>query len=239
MKIDILIPVALTEAWRKVAVERYVKHAAPDTVFQGRDMTALGITKVDYHSLSEPIVRIARRAEVEGADACIIDCFTDPGLKECSTRLSIPVIGVGLAGILSAHATDQKFAIITSEDEIVPIIEDNVHRYGVTTAMHSVVAINMPFDQIPYNRDLALDLLQQVSEKLVSEVSTFVMGCTELAELSDALCQRLRKLNPAVRVINPLKAAVKLTETLVLSTCNVAEADAHLPDTALNHQKPI
>jgi len=216
MNIEILIPVALPEAWRRVAVARYAKYALPDTTFQGRDLSGSKISAIDYHSAPKAIVEIARLAEAGGADACIIDCFTDPGLEECSTALRIPVVGVGQAGMLFAHAAARRFAIITSEEDVIRFIEENAARYGVASHLHFIASIDMPFNEIPDHADVALNRLEQIGKSLLDEVTTFVLGCTELAEMSDALCQRLRQLNPDVRVINPLEAATHLAETQVL-----------------------
>jgi len=216
MNIDILIPVTLPEAWHRVAVERYAKHALPNTVFRGRDLSGSKIPVINYHSAPKAIVEIARQAEGGGADACIIDCFTDPGLEECSTTLRIPVVGVGQAGMLFAHAAVQRFSIITSEEDVICIIEKNASRYGTATHLHSIVSIDMPFNEIPHHTQVALDRLERIGKALLDEVTTFVMGCTELAEMSAVLCQRLRRLNPEVQVINPLEAATHLAETQFL-----------------------
>ena len=225
MNIDILIPVALPEAWRRVAVARYAKYALPDTTFRGRDLSGAKISAIDYHNAPKAIVEIARLAEAGGADACIIDCFTDPGLEECSTALRIPVVGVGQAGMLFAHdaAPAQGFSIITSEEDVIPIIEKNASRYGAATHLHSIVSIDMPFNEIPQHTQVALNRLERIGKTLLDEVTTFVMGCTELAEMSNALCQRLRQLNPEVQVINPLEAAIHLAETQFMLLCDPAK----------------
>lgn len=236
MNIDILIPVALPEAWRRVAVARYAKYALPDTTFRGRDLSGAKISVIDYHSAPKAIVEIARQAEAGGADACIIDCFTDPGLEECSTALKIPVVGVGQAGMLFAHAVAQRFAIITSQDDVIRIIEKNASRYGTATHVHSIASIDMPFNEIPHHAQVALDRLEQIGKSLLNEITTFVMGCTELAEMSDALCQRLRRLNPKVRVINPLEAATHLAETQFLLHHDPDKLPLHNPSTELGSQ---
>ncbi len=232
MNIDILIPVALPEAWRRIAVARYAKHALPNTTFRGRDLSGYKTSTIDYHSAPEAIVEIARQAEAGGADACIIDCFTDPGLEECSTTLRIPVVGVGQAGMLFAHAAAQRFSIITSEDDVISMIEKNASRYGTATHIHSIVSIDVPFNEIPHHAQLALNRLEQIAKELLDEVTTFVMGCTELAEMSNALSRRLRKLNPEAQVINPLKAATHLAETQFLLHRDPNKSPPHTSDEA-------
>jgi len=90
MKIEILIPVALPENWRKVAVARYAKYASPSTVLHGTDFTGLLEGGMNYSQAPRLVLRNALKVEENGADACIINCFTDPALGECSSRLEIP-----------------------------------------------------------------------------------------------------------------------------------------------------
>ncbi len=216
VQVDILIPVKLTPDWLKVAVGRYAKYALPSTVFQGRDMSDVHIQGMGS---PQDLLRIAQQAETEGADACIIDCFTDPGLDRCSAQIKIPVIGVGQAGMWAVKLIGARFAIITTEESIVDLIAQNAVRYGVGDALHSVTAIGMPFDEVPQREEEAFERLEEISLALLPEVDVFLLGCTELAELARPLCLRLQDEKPDVQVINPLIAATHLAETLSLARC--------------------
>jgi|LZCG01.1.fsa_nt_gb allantoin racemase len=218
MKIDILIPVALTEDWIKVAVKRYAKHAMPDTIFQGRDMTGLNVQRMGSE---EALLSIARKAAEEGANACIINCFTDPGLEMCADQIKIPVIGVGQAGMLLAKISGARFAVITTEESIVGLIEQNASRYGVADSLHVVAAIGMPFDEVPKHKEKALKQLTEIGLALLPKVDTFVLGCTELAEMARPLCHSLSDKQPGVKVINPLRAATHFAQDLSLADCNL------------------
>lgn len=221
MKIEILIPVALPETWQKVAVDRYAKYASPSTALHGTDLTGLIEGSMNYSQAPRLVLRNALKAEENGADACIIDCFTDPALGACSSQLEIPTVGVGMAGMIFAFAVSKSFAIITSESKITSLIEANAHRYGVTSRLQSVTSIDIPVEAIPKNLEKTMSRLLTAAKKLLGRTSTFVMGCTELAEMAEPLCQELRLLEARTQVINPIGAATRLAETRVMlgNTC--------------------
>lgn len=216
MKIEILIPVALPENWRKVAVARYAKYASPSTVLHGTDFTGLLEGGMNYSQAPRLVLRNALKVEENGADACIIDCFGDPALAECSSQLQLPVVGVGMAGMHLAFAVSESFAIITSEGSIITEIEANAHRYGVTSRLHSVSAIDVPAAEILSNSEEVMRRLVQMSKNLLDAAPTLILGCTELAEMAGPLRQKLRLLTPGVRVINPILPAIRLAETRVM-----------------------
>jgi len=218
MKIEILIPVALPESWRKVAVARYEKYALPSTVLHGTDFTGLLGGGMNYSQAPRLVLRNALKAEENGADACIIDCFGDPALAECSSQLQLPVVAVGMASMHLAFAVSESFAIITSEESIITEIEANAHRYGVTSRLHSVSAIDVPAEEIPSNSEEVMRRLVQMSKNLLDAAPRLilVLGCTELAEMAGPLRQKLRLLAPDVQVINPILATIRLAETRIM-----------------------
>lgn len=216
MKIEILIPVALPESWQKVAVDRYAKYASPSTVFHGTDLTGSPKGGMNYSQVPRLVLRNALKAEESGADACIIDCFGDPALAECSSQLQVPVVGVGMASMHLAFAISESFVIVTSEGSGIAQIEANAQRYGVASRLHSVTAIDVPAAEIPSKLKEAMRRLVQAGESLLDATSTFVLGCTELAEMAGPLRQKLRLLAPGVQVINPILPGIRLAETQVM-----------------------
>jgi len=220
MKIDILVPVELSDDWLKVVVQRYAKYAMADTVFQGHDITSFKADGKEAYGSPDTMLRMANKAQAEGSDTCIIDCFTDPGLEQCSNQLTIPVVGVGQAGMSLAKIIGRRFAIITTEESIVNLIEQKAARYGVESNLLSVTAIGMPFHEVPQHSDEALERVKDHIFALLDEVEVFLLGCTELAELANLLCSSLRGINQNLMVINPLEAATHLAESLALASCS-------------------
>jgi allantoin racemase len=178
------------------------------------DLTRFGQGNLldDEAKAAQLIVKNALKAEEDGVDACIIDCFYDRGIEECSSALRIPVVGVCMAGMLLAYSMPGKFAVITTEKTGIPRIESNAHRYGVASKLQSVVSIEYPWQEIPTHSEEVAQLLVQAGKELVSVASTFILGCTDLSNMADPLREELRSLAPNVRVIDPILPAIHLAE---------------------------
>jgi allantoin racemase len=71
------------------------------------------------------------RAQEQGYDAYAISSLPDPALREIRSMLEIPVVGYGESAMLAACLLGRKFGVLAFIAELVPLIEDNVRRYGL------------------------------------------------------------------------------------------------------------
>lgn len=209
MRVEIIIPAVLPGWWKDLAVKRYAKYASPCTILHGTDLSALD--KLEDRPMAKLVLEKAAQAAARGADACIIDCFGDPGLELCVREIKIPVIGVGMAGMLVASGLLRKFAIITSEQAAVRAIQKNAIRYGVATHLYTVASIDIPPVEVPKRQDEVRERLVETAISLCEEVKVLLLGCTELAEYTDYLKPKLAAKN--AKIINPIATAIKLAET--------------------------
>lgn len=90
------------------------------------------------------IVAEAIAAEGSGADALIIDCMGDPGLKAAREVVSIPVLGPSEASMHLAAMLGHRFSVVTVLDSVVPMIENLAKVYGTSAKLASVRVINIP-----------------------------------------------------------------------------------------------
>ena len=74
---------------------------------------------------------VIRRADHAGIDAHIIACFDDTGLDAARSLLSAPVVGIGEAGAKAASFLANRFCVVTTLSISVPILQDNLRRYGL------------------------------------------------------------------------------------------------------------
>jgi len=212
--VNVLIPVHLPDAWRELAVSRYQRFAAPGTHVLG---TMFSQEQQDVcersGGLAETLLRNARRLEDEhGVEAHIIDCFGDPGLSLLAGKCSVPVVGVGQVGLIFGHAAFGRFSVITSESDVVGKIRESAMRYGVSTRLDDVRAIEMHVTEIYDHRDAALSALVEQATMLDRENEGIVLGCTELAQLAPKLRAKLADLGWNVRVIHPVAVAIRAVE---------------------------
>ena len=72
-----------------------------------------------------------KEAEKAESKLAVIACFDDPFLLEARRTISIPTIGIGWAAFTMCSLYSDKFGVITTVSEAVPVIEDNLKNYGL------------------------------------------------------------------------------------------------------------
>src|SRR5690606_5773638 len=77
-------------------------------------------------------------AERAGADAIVIDCMGDPGLKPARERVSVPVLGPAESAMHFAAMLGQTFSIVTILDSVRPMLTDLARLYGVHEKLASI-----------------------------------------------------------------------------------------------------
>jgi len=87
--------------------------------------------------------RIAE-GETQGAAAHVIACFDDTGLDAARALASAPVIGIGEAGFHAASMLAHRFAVVTTLARSVPVLENNLLRYGLDRRCARVRACDVP-----------------------------------------------------------------------------------------------
>jgi len=164
------------------------------------------------------LAEVARGLE-EGADAFIIACFDDTGLDEARALTGRPVIGIGEAAFHAAAMLGARFSVVTTLAVSVPVIEDNLRRYGLLGRCARVRASGVPV--------LALESDPAAEAAVAAEVlrardedgaGAVVLGCAGMAELADRLAART-----GVRMIDGVRAATLLAQALVRLTQKESE----------------
>ena len=85
-----------------------------------------------------------RQGEAEGADAHVIACFDDTGLDAARALGDAPVVGIGEAGFFAAAMLAHRFSVVTTLSRSVPVIENNLLRYGLDRRCARVRACDVP-----------------------------------------------------------------------------------------------
>lgn len=161
------------------------------------------------------------RRELIGYDAAVIGCFNDPGLWEARESLAVPVIGVGESAMLTACMLGRNFGIVTVRKKLIPVVEDNVRRYGLESRLVRGVPIrSCELDEKLYPAmfsepaAIAVPPFEKEAIKLVEDGAEVVIaGC---ASLGPALYQAgyVKVAGTRVPVINATAVAVKTAEAL-------------------------
>jgi len=151
------------------------------------------------------------RAERSGAmDAYIIACFDDTGLDAARMLTRKPVIGIGEAAARIAAMISRRFTIITTLPVSIPVLEDNLVRYGLAS-VGTVRASGIPVLGLEADPSAALSIIGEgIRDALrVDRSGAIVLGCAGMADMA----QQLSDLH-SVPVVEGVSAAVRLAELL-------------------------
>lgn len=135
------------------------------------------------------VVQTAAAAASQGFDAVIIACFDDTGLDEARAKAAVPVIGIGQAAFHAAMLFGGKFSVITTLQVSVPVIEDNIARYGLAGICAGVHASGLPVLSLERAPDIARKTLQSCAHEIsdTDGCSAVVMGCAGMAAFGPSI----------------------------------------------------
>jgi len=125
------------------------------------------------------------------ADGYIIACFDDTGLDAARCLVRAPVVGMGEAAFHIASLLSHRFAVITTLSRSIPVIEDNLERYGLSRRCAGVLATDVPV--------LALESDAGEAEKRIEEqmvraqrlgAEAVVLGCAGMVAMTRRLSEK-------------------------------------------------
>ncbi len=169
-------------------------------------------------AVPDTIVR-AIEAERDGADAIIIDCMGDPGLKPAREAVRIPVLGPGETSMHLAAMLGQKFSIVTVLDSVRPMLVNAAKVYGVDEKLASVLVVNIPVLELEQRLG---EVQQALAAKALDAVErdgadVIVLGCTGFLGCAAAIEKHLLSAGHDVPVIDPIPATVCVAEAIAKS----------------------
>lgn len=163
----------------------------------------------------------AELEKASGFDAVIIACFDDTGLYEARRRTAVPVIGIGEAAYHAATLVAERFSVVTTMSVSIPILEENVQRYGLWSRCGRVRASNVPVLELEHPGSTARETISdEIASALLHDGSdAIVLGCAGMADLAADLSARHK-----VPVVDGVAAAVKLAEGLIALGLTTSQA---------------
>lgn len=191
------------------------KHAAADTVVIAAT-APWGPRSIEGHfeevvAASATVDLIARHRN--DYDAFVIACYGDPGLFAAKEVTDHPVLGIGEASTLLACTVAHRFSVVTVIDRIVPMLEDMVTRYGLSSRCASVRTSGLTVLEIEQDQALAAERIAEAARRAVHEdgAEAICLGCAGMGSIQ----RQVAELLPGVPVIDGVVAAVKQAEALV------------------------
>ena len=167
-----------------------------------------------YGSLVVPkILKIIKEAEKENFDAAIIGCFYDPGLRESrEIAEKLVVTAPAEASMHIAVTLGQRFSIIVGRTKWIPLMRENVIKYGFQDHLASFRPIGMGVPDLQIDPEETKRRIVQAVEKAIEQdgAEVIILGCTHQFGLYKELQDTL-----VVPVIDVALAAFNYAEFLV------------------------
>jgi len=167
-----------------------------------------------YGSLVVPkILKIIRGAEKENFDAAVIGCFYDPGLRESrEIAEKLVVTAPAEASMHIAMTLGQRFSIIVGRTKWIPLMRENVIKYGFQDHLASFQPIGIGVLDLQKDPEETKRRIVQAAERAIKQdgAEVIILGCTHQFGFYKELQDTLR-----VPVIDAALAAFNYAEFLV------------------------
>lgn len=138
------------------------------------------------------VLELVAEAQSLDADAIVIACFDDTGLSEARGLANCPVLGIGHSSYTMASMLGGGFCVVTSVEDAVPVIRDNIKTSGFAENCTLVRASGLAVLAIEQGGEGMLDQLSQaiLAAKRETTCHTVILGCAGMAMHRGALSER-------------------------------------------------
>lgn len=156
------------------------------------------------------ILERVKKAEEEGYDAVVIDCFGDPGLEAARELVSIPVLGANQSSCHLAAQLAPKFSVINILPETEHLVRSLIVKYGLLQHLASIITVNIPVLELEKEPEKTIVTIAQAAEKASRKdgASAVVLGCTGMSSLVEGVKSQLKAKGINIPVIEPLRGAI-------------------------------
>lgn len=156
---------------------------------------------------------VIKRGVNNGADAVIIACFDDTGIDQARGLCNVPVVGIGQAAYHASMLKGRSFSVVTTLSVSVPVLEENIQRFGVHTYCKRVRASEVAVLEL---EEPGSDAERRISNEIALAISedaceAIVLGCAGMTDLA----ARMERQH-GVPVIDGVAAAAGIAYGLAL-----------------------
>ncbi len=212
-RILVINPVA-TSKWDELTQSFLEKHASPETsivVRSLREGPESIESEYDRDLVAHHVVEEVVRAEKEGFDAVVINCFDDPGLHAARERVKILVLGIGETSIITALLLGHRIAIISTGRNARALYHKKALELGVLDRVAYTSGIELGVLEMREDLELLKKQVLAEARKAIEEygAEVIVLGCGGFIGLTKELEEEL-----GVPVIDPTLTTFKVAEAL-------------------------
>ena len=150
------------------------------------------------------------KARAAGVDAIVIACFDDTGLDEMRARAHCPVIGIGQAACHVALLSGQRFGVVTTVAESVPVIEGNIRQQGFGGPCLGVRASGIAVLDVEEGKPEVIGrLAREIRAMGELGAGAIILGCAGMSIHHAALTQQT-----GLTLIDGVRAATVLAQAM-------------------------
>ncbi len=210
----ILNPVSI-DVWNELTYSYCRKIVSPEIEIHVRNLPK-GPKAIEYDYDREIaafyVIEEVIKADKEGFDAIVINCFDDPGLdaaREVSNKL---VLGIGETSMITALLLGHRIAIVSTGEQSIPIYHRKAMTLGIEDRVVHIAGIDVGVLDIRKNIDKIKEILLREIENSVRQHGSevVILGCGGFIGLAEELSAKA-----GVPVIDPTMVTVKVAESLV------------------------
>lgn len=233
LNVFVVVSTAATEP----TVREMEKHVSPGFELHHANPKYGGMKSVEglyYMAVATPyIVEEILKAEREGFDAALVNCFANPGAWEARELVQIPVIGAGEAALYVGLMLGSRLGVIEAGRTYgagchgaMHYVNDRwVKAFGLSQRVVSMRPIGLPVEDLP-TRESTMAALTNVGQQCIQDgAEVLILGCTGMVGYADPL---QRKLD--VPVVDPSIASLKMAEMLLAMNLRQSKLTIPSPD---------
>jgi allantoin racemase len=157
-------------------------------------------------------IECAMAAEKAGYKAVIIPCGGDPGVAPLREVLSVPVIPPGSTAKHLCSLLGPRFSVLTTGKD--PPIRTEIQERDGLLKLVSIHPVGLTVPEVRANPEEAFETMAREGRRAVEEYGacSVTYGCMSMGFLmvDEGLTEEI-----GVPAVNPVKAAVKMAETLI------------------------
>ena len=165
--------------------------------------------ETDAH-VAEVTPMVADFAAATEAEALVVACFSDPGVREARGRTRIPVLGIAEAAYELALQLADRFGVVSLGPSSIARHAAHLERLGVAGRLAGDRAVGLSVAE--GHAPGALPRIESVARELVERdgAGAVILGCAGLGEKRGALERAL-----GVPVIDPVQAGASAAMALL------------------------
>ena len=171
------------------------------------------------HAIAVPdTLRLIVESERGGADAVVVDCMADPGVRPARELVRIPVVGPAEASMHLACQLGHRFSIVTTEARSVPEFENQARVAGLAERLASVRWVDIPVLDLASDPEALLAALVDESVAALEDdgAHVIVFGCTGMLGFAEGVREGLvARGYPGVPVLDPVPVAVRTAQAIL------------------------